>query len=119
MKPPLVAANPRAVHLKYSKPANVPTAYMEEHWNNAANLAWKRYRATKDPVWSVKSMRPALHTVNPVPEGTEGYLREFDFPDLYDSILADPGAAKTRRTQHITRKARKTRKSQIPPTQAE
>lgn len=55
-----------------------------------------------------------FHVIHPVPEGTEGDLHVFDCPDLYDSILADPSEAQTRRAQRGGRKARKTKKRQSP-----
>ncbi|KAI0385693.1 N-acetyltransferase B complex non catalytic subunit-domain-containing protein [Hypomontagnella monticulosa] len=51
MKPPLISPSPRPVSLKQSIPANLQTAFADEQWNNAANLARQRHRATKDPYY--------------------------------------------------------------------
>ncbi|KAI1370928.1 N-acetyltransferase B complex non catalytic subunit-domain-containing protein [Hypoxylon crocopeplum] len=48
MKPPLIPPGKRPISLKHSTPNNIQSAFAEEQWVTAANLAKQRYRATKD-----------------------------------------------------------------------
>ncbi|KAI8958382.1 N-acetyltransferase B complex non catalytic subunit-domain-containing protein [Daldinia sp. FL1419] len=51
MKPPLIPPSPRPVNLRSTGPVSLLTAFAEEQWTTAANLARQRYRTTKDPYY--------------------------------------------------------------------
>ncbi|KAI1103872.1 N-acetyltransferase B complex non catalytic subunit-domain-containing protein [Jackrogersella minutella] len=49
--PPLLKPTPRPCHIKTTAPSNLATAFGEQQWVTAANLAKQRYRTTKDPYY--------------------------------------------------------------------